>query len=75
MSGYYAKVSNISGAKSSVATSAYMSREKLKDDTMNHTFNYSGHVHDNTFSNISLCANAPKEWQDKEKLWNAVEAW
>lgn len=74
MSGYYAKVSNISGAKSSVATSAYMSREKLKDDTMNHTFNYSGHVHDNTFSNISLCANAPKEWQDKEKLWNAVEA-
>lgn len=75
MSGYYAKVSNISGAKSSVATSAYMSREKLKDDTMNRTFNYSGHEHDNTFSNISLCANAPKEWQDKAKLWNAVEAY
>lgn len=73
MSGYYARVSNISGAKSSVATSAYMSREKLKDDTMNRTFNYSGHEHDNTFSNITLCENAPKEWQDKEKLWNAVE--
>lgn len=73
MSGYYARVSNISGAKSSVATSAYMSREKLKDDTMNRTFNYSGHEHDNTFSNITLCENAPKEWQDKAKLWNAVE--
>lgn len=73
MSGYYARVSNISGAKSSVATSAYMSREKLKDDTMNRTFNYSGHEHDNTFSNITLCENAPAEWQDKSKLWNAVE--
>lgn len=74
MSGYYAKVTNISGGKSCVATSAYMSREKLKDEQMNHTFNYSGHEHDNTFSNVTLCKGAPEEWQDKEKLWNAVEA-
>lgn len=74
MSGYYAKVINISGGKSCVATSAYMSREKLKDEQMNHTFNYSGHEHDNTFSNVTLCKGAPEEWQDKEKLWNAVEA-
>lgn len=73
MGGYYANVTNISGAKSSVATSAYMSREKLKDEQMNHTFNYSAHAQDNTFSNIRLCPNAPEEWQDKEKLWNAVE--
>lgn len=73
MSGYYAKVSNVSGGKSCVATSAYMSREKMKDEQMNHTFNYSGHEHDNTFSNVTLCKNAPEEWQDKEKLWNAVE--
>lgn len=73
MSGYYAHVSNISGSKSTVATSAYMSREELKDETMNHTFNYSRHEQDNTFSNVCLCANAPEEWQDKEKLWNAVE--
>ena len=73
MGGYYANVTNISGTKSSVATSAYMSREKLKDEQMNHTFNYSNHEHDNTFSNIRLCPNAPEEWQDKEKLWNAVE--
>lgn len=73
MSGYYAKVSNISGGKSCVATSAYMSREKMKDEQMNHTFNYSAHEHDNTFSNVTLCKNAPEEWQDKEKLWNAVE--
>lgn len=73
MGGFYAKVTNISGAKSSVATSAYMSREKLKDEQMNHTFNYSKHEHDNTFSNICLCPNAPTEWQNKEKLWNAVE--
>lgn len=74
MSGYYAKVTNISGGKSCVATSAYMSRKKLKDEQMNHTFNYSGHEHDNTFSNVTLCKGAPEEWQDKEKLWNAVEA-
>ena len=74
MSGYYAKVSNVSGGKSCVATSAYMSREKMKDEQMNHTFNYSGHEHDNTFSNVTLCKGAPEEWQDKEKLWNAVEA-
>lgn len=74
MSGYYAKVTNISGGKSCVATSAYMSREKLKDEQMNHSFNYSGHEHDNTFSNVTLCKGAPEEWQDKEKLWNAVEA-
>lgn len=74
MSGYYAKVTNISCGKSCVATSAYMSREKLKDEQMNHTFNYSGHEHDNTFSNVTLCNGAPEEWQDKEKLWNAVEA-
>ena len=74
MSGYYAKVSNISGGKSCVATSAYMSREKMKDEQMNHTFNYSGHEHDNTFSNVTLCKGAPEEWQDKEKLWNAVES-
>ncbi len=73
MGGYYANVTNISGAKSSVATSAYMSREKLKDEQMNHTFNYSAHAQDNTFSNVRLCPNAPEEWQDKEKLWNAVE--
>lgn len=74
MSGYYAKVSNVSGGKSCVATSAYMSREKMKDEQMNHTFNYSGHEHDNTFSNVTLCKGAPEEWQDKEKLWNAVES-
>lgn len=73
MSGYYAKVSNVSGGKSCVATSAYISREKMKDEQMNHTFNYSAHEHDNTFSNVKLCKNAPEEWQDKEKLWNAVE--
>lgn len=73
MSGYYAKVSNISGGKSCVSTSAYISREKMKDEQMNHTFNYSGHEKDNTFSNVTLCKNAPEEWQDKEKLWNAVE--
>lgn len=73
MSGYYAQVSNISGSKSCVATSAYMSREKMKDEQMNHTFNYSAHEHDHTFSNVTLCKNAPEEWQDKEKLWNAVE--
>ena len=74
MSGYYAKVSNISGGKSCVATSAYMSREKMKDEQMNHTFNYCGHEHDNTFSSVTLCKGAPEEWQDKEKLWNAVES-
>lgn len=73
MSDYYAKVSNVSGGKSCVAASAYMSREKMKDEQMNHTFNYSAHEHDNTFSNVTLCKNAPEEWQDKEKLWNAVE--
>lgn len=72
MSGYFAKVSNISGG-STVAKSAYMSREEMKDETQNYTYNYSNHEHDNTFSNVYLCKNAPHEYQDKNVLWNEVE--
>ena len=65
------KVGSRGKGQSAIASAAYRAGAKLKDDEIGKTFDYtrkSGVVH----SEISLCVNAPKEYADRETLWNAV---
>ena len=65
------KVGSRGKGQSAIASAAYRAGAKLKDDEIGKTFDYTrkgGVVH----SEISLCANAPKEYANRETLWNAV---
>ena len=67
-----AKVVSRGAGRSAVAASAYLSCSRLYND-------YDGIQHDYTkkqglvWQQIFLPEYAPREWQDREKLWNAVE--
>ena len=67
-----AKVVSRGAGRSAVATSAYLSCSRLYND-------YDGIQHDYkrkqglVWQQIFLPEYAPQEWQDREKLWNAVE--
>lgn len=71
---YHCSVKNIgrSSGKSAVASSAYRSAEKLHDEELGKTFDYTSK--DNVvYSEIILCQNAPREYQNRETLWNEVQ--
>lgn len=55
-----------------VGAAAYRSGEKLYNeyDGIEHDYTKKGGV---VYSEIMLCENAPKEYQDRQTLWNAVE--
>ena len=67
-----AKVVSRGTGRSAVAASAYLSCSRLYND-------YDGIQHDYTrkqglvWQQVFLPEYAPQEWQDREKLWNAVE--
>ena len=67
-----AKVVSRGAGRSAVAASAYLSCSHLYND-------YDGIQHDYTkkqglvWQQVFLPEYAPQEWQDREKLWNAVE--
>lgn len=67
-----AKIISRGIGRSAVAASAYMSCSRLYND-------YDGIEHDYTrkrglvHQEVILPPNAPAEWGDREKLWNAVE--
>ena len=67
-----AKVVSLGTGRSAVAASAYLSCSKILND-------YDGVQHDYTkkqglvWQEVFLPEYAPQEWQDREKLWNAVE--
>ena len=67
-----AKVVSRGPGRSAVAASAYLSCSRLYND-------YDGIQHDYTkkqglvWQEVFLPEYAPQEWQDREKLWNAVE--
>lgn len=67
-----AKVVSRGAGRSAVAASAYLSCSRLYND-------YDGIQHDYTrkqglvWQQIFLPEYAPQEWQNREKLWNAVE--
>lgn len=58
--------------RSAVGAVAYRSGEKLYNeyDGIEHDYTKKGGV---VYSEIMLCENAPKEYQDRQTLWNAVE--
>lgn len=58
--------------RSAVGAAAYRSGEKLYNeyDGIEHNYTKKGGV---VYSEIMLCENAPKEYQDRQTLWNAVE--
>ena len=67
-----AKMITRSIGRSAVAASAYMSCSRIMND-------YDGVLHDYTrkkglvWEQVFLPDNAPSEWADRSKLWNAVE--
>ena len=68
-----AKVVSRGSGRSAVAASAYMSCSRMYND-------YDGIQHDYTrkqgliYQEVMLPPMAPSEWNDREQLWNAVEA-
>jgi hypothetical protein len=68
-----AKIISRGAGRSAVAAAAYMSCSKIEND-------YDGILHDYTrkgglvYEHIYLPETAPKEWQERSVLWNAVEA-
>lgn len=71
---YHCSVKNISrsGGKSAVASASYRAGEKLEDRETGLTHDYTNKS-EVAYSEIFLCENAPREYQDRETLWNAVE--
>ena len=70
---FSAKVISRANGSSALAAAAYRSASRLHDQRLDrhHDFsNKAGVVH----SEVMLPDGAPEEWQDREKLWNAVEA-
>ncbi len=69
----HVKVIGRKSGSSAVASAAYRSASRLRDDRLerNHDFSAKrGVVH----SEVMLPENAPEAWSDRERLWNDVEA-
>jgi Ti-type conjugative transfer relaxase TraA len=69
----HVKVIGRKSGSSAVASAAYRSASRLRDDRLerNHDFsNKRGVVH----SEVILPEDAPEQWSDRERLWNDVEA-
>ncbi len=70
---FSAKVISRSAGSSALASAAYRSASRLRDESLKRTHDFSnkaGVVH----SEVMLPENAPEVWHDREALWNAVEA-
>lgn len=74
MAMYHCSIKNISrsGGKSAVASASYRAGEKLEDLETGLTHDYTKKT-EVVYSEIFLCENAPREYQDRATLWNAVE--
>ena len=69
----HVKVIGRKSGSSAVASAAYRSASRLRDDRLERSHDFSakrGVVH----SEIMLPENAPEAWRDRERLWNDVEA-
>ncbi len=62
-----------SSGRTAVASAAYRARERLYNNYDGLTHDYI-HRHDLLWKQIMLPPNAPATWNDRETLWNAVEA-
>src|SRR5579859_6343896 len=69
----HVKVIGRKSGSSAVASAAYRSASRLRDERIDRSHDFSGKrgvVH----SEVLLPENAPEEWGDRERLWNDVEA-
>jgi Ti-type conjugative transfer relaxase TraA len=69
----HVKVIGRKAGSSAVASAAYRSASRLRDDRLGRDQDFSakrGVVH----SEVLLPKNAPEAWSDRERLWNDVEA-
>ncbi|RUW21869.1 Ti-type conjugative transfer relaxase TraA [Mesorhizobium sp. M4B.F.Ca.ET.215.01.1.1] len=69
----HVKVIGRKAGSSAVASAAYRSASRLRDERIERTHDFSakrGVVH----SEVMLPENAPEAWSDRERLWNDVEA-
>jgi Ti-type conjugative transfer relaxase TraA len=69
----HVKVIGRKAGSNAVASAAYRSGSRLRDDRLGRDQDFSakrGVVH----SEVMLPENAPEQWSDREKLWNDVEA-
>ena len=69
----HVKVIGRKSGASAVASAAYRSGSRLRDERLDRSHDFSakrGVVH----SEVMLPENAPEAWRDRERLWNDVEA-
>ena len=69
----HVKVIGRKAGSSAVASAAYRSASRLRDERIERSHDFSakrGVVH----SEVLLPENAPEAWRDRERLWNDVEA-
>ena len=69
----HVKVIGRKSGSSAVASAAYRSGSRLRDERLDRSHDFSGKrgvVH----SEVMLPENAPETWSDRERLWNDVEA-
>jgi Ti-type conjugative transfer relaxase TraA len=69
----HVKVIGRKSGSSAVASAAYRSGSRLRDERLGRSHDFSakrGVVH----SEVLLPENAPEAWSDRERLWNEVEA-
>src|SRR5690242_5813198 len=69
----HVKVIGRKAGSSAVASAAYRSGSRLRDERLERSHDFSGKrgvVH----SEVLLPENAPETWSDRERLWNDVEA-
>ncbi|BCG88265.1 hypothetical protein MesoLj113c_43750 [Mesorhizobium sp. 113-3-9] len=69
----HVKVIGRKAGSSAVASAAYRSASRLRDERIERSHDFSskrGVVH----SEVMLPANAPEAWSDRERLWNDVES-
>jgi ATP-dependent exoDNAse (exonuclease V) alpha subunit len=69
----HVKVIGRKSGSSAVASAAYRSASRLRDERLDRSHDFSGKrgvVH----SEVMLPENAPQAWGDRERLWNDVEA-
>ena len=69
----HVKVIGRKSGASAVASAAYRSGSRLRDERLDRSHDFSakrGVVH----SEVMLPENAPAAWRDRERLWNDVEA-
>jgi Ti-type conjugative transfer relaxase TraA len=69
----HVKVIGRKAGSSAVASAAYRSASRLRDDRLERSHDFSnkrGVVH----SEVMLPEDAPEQWSDRERLWNDVES-